>query len=157
MKPTILAFALLGAAVGNLVLAQSTPVSTAAPRDPVQSRSAQSSPGTERTPAPLDFTPGWADVAPTVEASCASCHRAGGIAPFALESYEQARPMAAAMAEAVRSGQMPPWMPGGRTPPLRYERKLTDQEIGVIVAWAEAGAPQERDMTPSTPQTPGQP
>lgn len=82
------------------------------------------------------------DVQPIVQAQCVSCHRAGGIAPFALETYPQARAMAKAMAAATTARVMPPWMPGGKTPPLKYERKLTDAQIQTIAAWAAAGAPQ---------------
>jgi hypothetical protein len=55
-------------------------------------------------------SPTWhADVAPLVSASCGGCHTDGGIAPFVLDSYEAAAPMASAMADATASGAMPPW------------------------------------------------
>ncbi|NNL30804.1 MAG: hypothetical protein HKO77_07260, partial [Gemmatimonadetes bacterium] len=34
------------------------------------------------------------DIAPVFQRSCVHCHRSGGVAPFSLETYEDARPMA---------------------------------------------------------------
>ena len=38
-----------------------------------------------------------------------SCHRPGEAAPFSLLTYEQARPWAKAIKEAVLQKKMPPW------------------------------------------------
>ncbi len=84
----------------------------------------------------------YKDVAPIVQRSCLGCHAAGGIGPFSLESYAQAQPMAGALANAVASKRMPPWMPsatcGG---PFIGARVLPQAEIDTISAWASAGAP----------------
>jgi hypothetical protein len=48
------------------------------------------------------------DVAPILYKHCANCHHPNDIAPMALLTYEQARPWAAAIREAVLSRQMPP-------------------------------------------------
>src|SRR5262245_49776946 len=53
--------------------------------------------GTGGTPA-MTF---WDDVAPVLYESCVSCHRDGGVAPFALETYAQARDWSVAIAAAV--------------------------------------------------------
>ncbi|MCC6336290.1 MAG: hypothetical protein IT380_20175 [Myxococcales bacterium] len=86
--------------------------------------------------------PTWyKDVLPIARAQCQSCHSAGGIAPFALETYAQAKPMAAAMANAVAQRRMPPWMPdpscGG---PFVGERLLTQAQIDTVVQWNQTGA-----------------
>ncbi|MFT3836829.1 MAG: hypothetical protein QM723_07515 [Myxococcaceae bacterium] len=87
--------------------------------------------------------PTWAqDVAPLVSKNCSGCHVSGGIAPFALGSYADAKPMAAAMAADVASKKMPPWMPGADTPALQHARVLTDAEIATFQAWAANGAPE---------------
>ena len=41
------------------------------------------------------------DVAPVLAKNCQQCHRPGEAAPFSLLTYEQARPWAKAMKEAV--------------------------------------------------------
>ena len=84
----------------------------------------------------------WNDIQPLIAASCASCHRAGGIAPFALDSYAAAAPVAGLIAQVTQARIMPPWPPGSRTPRLKYDRSLTDAQIALLAAWAAAGAPQ---------------
>ena len=51
------------------------------------------------SPPAVTFTK---DVAPVLERNCQACHRPGEAAPFSLLTYEQARPWAKAMKEAVR-------------------------------------------------------
>src|SRR5207302_1446296 len=49
------------------------------------------------------------DVAPILQARCQTCHRPGEAAPMSLLSYQEARPWAAAIKEAVVLKKMPPW------------------------------------------------
>ena len=94
------------------------------------------------TPAPAGPT-FHRDVAPLVQAQCTGCHVAGGIAPFALDTFEAARPMAAAMAQAVAARRMPPWLATQDCgTPFVDARVLTDEQIAVFDAWAKAGAPE---------------
>ena len=44
----------------------------------------------------------WKDVAPILGARCLGCHQAGGVAPFRLDSYAEARLRAPLMAVAVQ-------------------------------------------------------
>jgi hypothetical protein len=41
------------------------------------------------------------DIAPIVQKNCQVCHRPGEAGPFSMLTYEQTRPWAAAMKEAV--------------------------------------------------------
>src|SRR5206468_763167 len=50
-------------------------------------------------PASVTFTK---DVAPVLQKNCQGCHRPGEAASFSMLTYEQARPWAKAMKEAVR-------------------------------------------------------
>ena len=88
---------------------------------------------------PATFTK---DVAPVLQKNCQGCHRPGEAAPFSLLSYEQARPWAKAMKEAVRLKKMPPWFADPRYGHFSNDRSLSPKEIETIAAWAEAGAPQ---------------
>ena len=54
------------------------------------------------------------DVAPTLDAKCASCHHLGGIAPFSLTTAASARAHAAGIVCMTKAGLMPPWMQIGR-------------------------------------------
>src|SRR5512140_3824828 len=53
------------------------------------------------------------DVAPILQRSCENCHRADGVAPMALSTYEEVRPWARAIKQRTgigpRAGVMPPW------------------------------------------------
>lgn len=83
------------------------------------------------------------DVAPILRAKCEGCHRKGQVAPFALDTYEQAQKRAGDIADIVADRRMPPWKPAaGVGPRLQSDRSLTPAEIAVIQAWAAAGAPR---------------
>jgi hypothetical protein len=82
------------------------------------------------------------DVAPVLEKNCQGCHRPGEAAPFSLLTYEQARPWAKAMKEAVRLKKMPPWFADPHYGSFSNDRSLAQKEIETITAWAEAGAPE---------------
>ena len=86
------------------------------------------------------------DVAPIVFNNCATCHRAGEVAPMTLTSYEDVRPWAKVIKNKVVSREMPPW---GADPAhslkMRNDRSLTQAQIDTIVAWADGGAPKGSD------------
>jgi Copper type II ascorbate-dependent monooxygenase, C-terminal domain len=85
----------------------------------------------------------YRDVAPILDAKCASCHRIGGIAPFALATSADAKAHAAGIVRMTRAGLMPPWMPGADSAPLvgREKRRLTTAELTTLARWAANGAP----------------
>jgi hypothetical protein len=96
--------------------------------------------------------PTYADVAPILAAHCTGCHTAGGIAPFYLDRYEDARAHAAGIAEQTKSRRMPPWgaiETNECHPPLpwRGDPRLTDADIAILTRWAEAGAPYGEPRT----------
>jgi hypothetical protein len=82
------------------------------------------------------------DVAPVLQKNCQGCHRPGEAAPFSLLGYEQARPWAKAMKEAVRLRKMPPWFADPHYGAFSNDRSLSQKEIETITAWVDAGAPQ---------------
>ena len=83
------------------------------------------------------------DVAPILDAKCASCHRLGGIAPFPLTTAAQAKAHAAGIVRMTKAGAMPPWMPGADSASFvgRDTRRLTADELSTLAEWAAAGAP----------------
>lgn len=80
------------------------------------------------------------DVAPILYKHCASCHRPGEIAPMSLMTYEQARPYAKAIANAVANRTMPPWHAEAPAGTFHNERSLSDREREVLIAWPAGGA-----------------
>jgi mono/diheme cytochrome c family protein len=83
----------------------------------------------------------YVDVKPILERHCASCHTAGGIAPFALDNPKDAVTWAARIAEVTKSEYMPPWPPGRDSQPFLNERRLGAASKQMLEAWAKAGAP----------------
>ena len=80
------------------------------------------------------------DVAPIIFEQCASCHRPGGAAPFALVTYDDVARRARTIEAAVRSRVMPPWKPDPGYAEFAGERRLTDAQIALIQRWIEQGA-----------------
>ena len=83
----------------------------------------------------------YRDVLPILQEHCQVCHRAGGIAPIAFETYENTRGYAAAIREATRNRSMPPWFAEKGIGRFSNDPSLTDEQIALLVAWAEAKAP----------------
>jgi hypothetical protein len=81
------------------------------------------------------------DVAPILYKQCVSCHRPGEAAPMSLLTYEQARPYAKAIANAVAKRTMPPWHADAPAGTFHNERVLSDRERETLTAWAAGGAP----------------
>ena len=91
------------------------------------------------------------DVAPILYNRCASCHRAGEIAPMSLLTYEEVRPWAKSIREKVSLGLMPPWHADAPHGTFLNDRRLTDQEKETLTRWAAAGAPKgdPKDLPPA--------
>lgn len=91
------------------------------------------------------------DIAPIVNANCAECHRAGGVAPFPLENYRQVKRRARMLSFVTQEGIMPPWRAQKGYGHFRDERHLSARQVGLLAAWAEAGAPAgaESDALPT--------
>jgi len=93
------------------------------------------------------------DVAPILHRACASCHRPGQPAPFALLTYDDAARRCDLIAEMTANRVMPPWlMTHGN---FAGDRRLSPQEIEVLSRWAAAGAPRgDAAAEPPPPQFP---
>jgi Tfp pilus assembly protein PilF/mono/diheme cytochrome c family protein len=116
--------------------------------DRAQTRqSSQQSPQRPSAPAPTFAR----DVAPILYGSCASCHHAGGSAPFPLTSFEDAKSHAARIATAVRSREMPPWLPEPGYGDFVDDRRLTADQIRLIADWVRAAAPEGPASEEPTP------
>jgi hypothetical protein len=90
------------------------------------------------------------DVAPLVYKNCASCHRAGEIAPMSLLSYKEVRPWAKAIREKVATRDMPPWHADPQHGTWSNDRRMSQKDIDTIVAWVDGGAKEgdPKDLPP---------
>ncbi len=91
------------------------------------------------------------DIAPIVDKHCVACHRPGGIGPFSLISYTEVRSHASQIATVTKQRYMPPWPPQAGYGNFADERRLNDEEIRLLAAWANTGAPEGPPATRPTP------
>jgi len=88
------------------------------------------------------------DIAPILARSCVGCHRVGGAAPMAFASYRDVRRYARLIKEKTairdRMGAMPPWYAEKDIGIQHYlqDPSLSDEELALIQAWADNGAPE---------------
>jgi hypothetical protein len=97
------------------------------------------------------------DVLPILQKRCQECHRAGEAAPMALMTYEQARPWAKSIRQAVVSKRMPPWHADPHFGKFANDRALSQGEIDTLAAWADSGAKEGKAKDAPAPLafTPG--
>lgn len=100
----------------------------------------------------------WAtDIAPLIYRECVGCHREDGIAPFSLEAYSDAAPIASILADEIEEGHMPP-MPvdgSGACNTYKNARQLSDSEIALFKKWADTGAAEgDPSLAPDLPTAP---
>jgi hypothetical protein len=96
-------------------------------------------------------------IAPIIFDNCTSCHRAGEVAPFSLQNYQDVKKRARQIALVTQSRYMPPWKADEGAEKFHDARRLSLQQIGLIQQWVQEGAPQgnAKDL-PSLPKfTPG--
>lgn len=84
------------------------------------------------------------DVAPILQAKCASCHNPEGIGPMPLQNYEQVKPFAALIHDRTSKRIMPPWHvdTGIGIQSFKNDASLSDDQIDIIEDWFLAGAPE---------------
>jgi hypothetical protein len=82
------------------------------------------------------------DIAPIIYRNCSSCHRPGEAAPFPLLSYQDVLKKGKTIGEVTASRLMPPWKAEPASYAYRDERRLKQEEIGLIQAWLNAGMPE---------------
>jgi hypothetical protein len=119
------------------------PKGSARPKEPAQPKVAVK--GAKTAP---NYTK---DVAPILQAKCQNCHRRHQVGPFPLETYEQARKRAHDIVAVTEERSMPPWKPTpGVGPKLKHDQSLTPEELAILAAWADAGAPRgdPKDLPP---------
>jgi thiol-disulfide isomerase/thioredoxin len=81
---------------------------------------------------------------PLLNAQCVSCHREGEVAPFALDTYAQAKLWAPMLADVVKRRIMPPWKPAPGYGDFHGARALTEQEIATADLVGRGGRARRR-------------
>lgn len=82
------------------------------------------------------------DVLPILQDRCQECHRPGQIAPMPFVTFQQTRPWAKAILEAVLARKMPPWFADPAHGDFANNSALSKSEIETIAKWVNGGAPE---------------
>ena len=96
-----------------------------------------------------------------LQANCVECHRAGGVAPFPLETHEQVAAKSGMIRKMVDRGLMPPWFAAppakGAHTPWANDRSLAARDKAELLAWLDAGKPAgDAKDAPLARQWPGE-
>lgn len=88
------------------------------------------------------------DVAPLIADNCARCHRDGGVAPFAMDSYTIIKGWSPMIREVVMTKRMPPAQVDPHVGNFNNAMNLEPEEIQKLIAWIDAGSKQDGDVDP---------
>ncbi|MCH7904625.1 MAG: redoxin domain-containing protein [Armatimonadetes bacterium] len=91
-------------------------------------------------------------VARILQRNCVTCHRDGGVAPFALDTYAKADNSKGMIKFVVNNGTMPPWFAApaedGHSP-WANDRTLSARDKADLMTWIDGGTPEgDRDDAP---------
>jgi len=100
----------------------------------------------------------YEDVLPILNDNCVNCHTEGGLAPFAVDDYAEAKTWATSIVAATSSRTMPPWGidNSGACNTFADARWLEDEELAVLAAWVDDGL-LEGDPATEIPDPPTPP
>ena len=82
------------------------------------------------------------EIAPILKDNCVSCHRNGGIGPWAMTDYNMVKGLSLMIREVLRTKRMPPWHADPSIGHFSNDRSLTNEQTRKIVHWIEAGSPR---------------
>ncbi len=93
-----------------------------------------------------------------LQARCQDCHHAGGIAPFALVTYEDAKRWGPLLVDATKRGAMPPWgaYQTDECAPrhgFRDDLRMTADEIATLEKWVDGGSQRGDPASAPPPRT----
>ena len=88
-------------------------------------------------------TPDYAaEVAPIIAEQCVSCHREGGIGPFAMDSHLMLQGWAPMIREVLLTKRMPPTQVDPSIGHFSNARYISDADMQILVHWIDAGTPR---------------
>jgi len=98
--------------------------------------------GSPRDALAAPESPTWhGAISRVLQNSCVTCHRDGGVAPFALDDYEQASGRKGMLNYVIEHRIMPPW--GAETGgPWSNDRSLGDRDRKLLAGWIDSGCPE---------------
>ena len=82
------------------------------------------------------------EIAPIIGEQCASCHREGGIGPFAMDSHLMLQGWSPMIREVLLTKRMPPTQVDPYIGHFSNARYISDSDLQRLVHWIDAGAPR---------------
>ena len=97
-------------------------------------------------PAAVSYTQ---DIVPILEDNCVSCHREGGIGPWAMNSHTMVLGFSQMMKEVLMTRRMPPGQIDTHvSKAIMNAAGLSVADKQKLVSWIDAGSPQDGDTDP---------
>lgn len=81
------------------------------------------------------------EIAPILAENCATCHRDGGIAPFALDGSAMAQGWSPMIREVLMTKRMPPGQVDPHVHSFKNGRTLAIEDTRKLIEWIESGSP----------------
>ena len=88
------------------------------------------------------------EIAPILAENCASCHRDGGIAPFAMDSHAMAQGWSPMIREVLMTKRMPPGQIDPHVGNFRNDYVLSTDDQQKLLHWIAAGSPKDGTTDP---------
>lgn len=82
------------------------------------------------------------EVAPIIAEQCATCHREGGIGPFAINNHLMLMGWSPMIREVLLTKRMPPEQVDPYIGHFDNARYISEQELQTLVHWIDAGSPR---------------
>jgi hypothetical protein len=110
-------------------------------------------PNTAPTSSALTY---YGDALPVFEQHCLQCHQDGGIGPFRLDQYAEAKNHAGAILDQTQERAMPPWAAtsDGSCQNFSHSLALPDRDRATLAQWVTDGA---AEGTPRSVELPSRP
>jgi len=87
-------------------------------------------------------------VVPILQEKCVSCHRPGGIGPWAMTSHAMVQGFSPMIREVVLTKRMPPWHADPKVNNFKHDMGLTTAQAQTLVQWIDEGARNESTTDP---------
>ncbi len=87
-------------------------------------------------------------VVPILQEKCVSCHRPGGIGPWAMTSHAMVQGFSPMIREVILTKRMPPWHADPKINQFKHDMGLTTQQAQTLVQWIDEGARSDGSADP---------
>ncbi len=84
----------------------------------------------------------WREAAPVLDRWCNDCHRPGQVGPFDFTTYDGASAYAPEISRYLMANKMPPWRAKPSPASFANSRRIDEEAIATLLAWANQGVPK---------------